>query len=57
MNHILWSLILLSLFMAMMGGLQDVTGKTWWASKEHCWKDAQYLLLLVIALRLLQKEL
>jgi hypothetical protein len=48
-------LLFLSLLLAMLGGLQDVMGKIWWISKEHCWHDAQYLLLLVIALNTLKK--
>lgn len=48
-------LLFLSLLLAMMGGLQDITGKQFLASKEHYWHDAQYLLLLVIALNTLKK--
>lgn len=54
-SHITPILLFLSLLLAMLGGLQDITGKRFLASKEHYWHDAQYLLLLVIALNTLKK--
>jgi hypothetical protein len=47
------ALILVSLVMGFMGGLSDITGKRFLASKEHYWRDSMYILILVIALHTL----
>jgi hypothetical protein len=38
--------------MTLAGGISDITGYRFIASKEHYWRDATYILLLVITLKL-----
>ncbi len=52
MKTLYLSLIIISVFMTMAGGASDITGHRFIASKEHYWRDATYLLLLVIALKM-----
>ena len=46
------SLIVISVLMTLAGGISDITGYRIIASKEHYWRDATYLLLLVITLKI-----
>jgi len=45
------ALIIISVLMTLAGGISDITGYRFIASKEHYWRDA-YILLLVITLKL-----
>jgi hypothetical protein len=45
-------LIVVSVMMTIAGGISDITGYRYIASKEHYWRDATYILLLVITLKL-----
>lgn len=50
-TFIITLLIILSVVMASLGGLADITGKTFIVSKEHYWHDASYLLLLALVIK------
>ena len=53
MKILILSLLALSVLMTLMGGLSDITGYRFIASKEHYWRDGLYLVVLSIALLLL----
>ena len=50
-TFIITLLIILSVVMATLGGLSDLSGQRLIVSKEHYWNDASYLLLLAIVLK------
>jgi hypothetical protein len=47
-----FALIFVSVLMSIAGGISDITGYRYIASKEHFWRDSTYLLLLAIAIKI-----